>query len=270
MEPLEQEQNVKTVTALMDANGRHEVSVDLVALLVIMADLDRRNRALEQEMQGMRAELAELKARKSPLAKAMEAAVNATQKCVDSVKEQLSTMRQAVVSWAKDTAENVKLHGVSALDKAVAALHIKPMMEKVQSTIQGALGSVRSHVDHMEEAGFQFREAGRALGNAFKAAQGKDENLTPAVQEGNFQKTVLAPARAVKAVLNGMNETALGGVEKLNALEQAGRASRERLDEKREAKKPSIRKELEDKRAEVKALPAPAPGRTRKPQEAAL
>ena len=61
MEPLEQDQNVKTVTAFMDANGRHEVSVDLVALLVIMADLDRRNRALEQEMQSMGAELAELK-----------------------------------------------------------------------------------------------------------------------------------------------------------------------------------------------------------------
>ena len=270
MEPLEQEQNVKTVTALMDANGRHEVSVDLVALLVIMADLDRRNQALEQELRGMRAELNELKARKSPLAKTMESAVTAAQNCVDSVKEQLSAMRQRVVAWAKDTAENVKLHGISALDKAVSALHIKPMMEAAQNTIQGALDSVRAAVDRGEEMGFQLREAGRAFGNAFKAAQGREENLTPAVQEGRFQKAVLAPPRAVKDVLNGMNETALDGVAKLDALEQAGQASRERLAEKREAKKPSIRKELEDKRAEVKALPAPAPDRTRKPQEAAL
>ena len=270
MGPLDQDQNVKTVTAFMDANGRHEMSVDLVALLVIMADLDRRNQALEQELRGMRAELNELKARKSPLAKAMEAAVNATQKCVDSVKEQLSTMRQAVVSWAKDTAENVKLHGVSGLDKAVSALYIKPMMEAVQATIQFALDAVSSAVERGEKTGFQLREAGRALGNAVKAAQGKKENLIPAVQEGIVQEAVLAPPRAVKAVLNGMNEIAKGGVSKLKDLEKAGQASRERLTEKREGKKPSIRKELEDKRAAVLALPAPAPDRTRKPQEAAL
>lgn len=269
MEPLEQDKNVQAVTALMDANGRHEMSVDLVALLVIMADLDRRNQALEQELRGMKTELTELKARKSPLAKAMEAAVNATQKCVDGVKEQLSNIRNAVVSWAKDTAENVKLHGVSALDKSVAFLHIRPMMEAVQANIQGALDSVRAAVDRGEEMGFQLREAGRAMGNAFKAARGKEENLTPAVQEGRFQKAVLAPSRAVKGALNGMNETALGGIGALEKLERAGRGSRERLTEKAEQKR-SIRQELAESRRESAAPALPAHEKTRKPREAAL
>ena len=37
MEPLEQNKDVQTVTALMDGNGRHEMSVDLLALLAVMA-----------------------------------------------------------------------------------------------------------------------------------------------------------------------------------------------------------------------------------------
>ena len=266
MEPLEQNKDVQTITALMDGNGRHEMSVDLLALLAVMAELDRRNQALEQEVRNMRAEVDALKVRKSPLAKAMENAADAAQNCVDAVKEQLSNIRSTVVSWAKDTAENLKLHGVSTLDKAVSTLHIRPMMGAVQSTIQGALDSVRAAVDHGEEMGFQLREAGRAFGNAFKAAQGKEENLTPAVQEGSFQKTVLAPPRAVKTALNAMNDTILHGVDKLEKLEQAGRASRERLEEK----KPSIREELKQSRREAEVRPTPSPDRMRKPQEAAL
>ena len=270
MERLREDENVKTVLSMMDGSGRQQMSVDLVALLVIMADQERQCRELQEQIQGLRAEIKALKDRKNPLAKAMEDAANAAQKCADTVREQLSSVKNAVVSWAKDTAENVKLHGVSALDKAVSALHIKPALQAIQSVIQGALDSVRAAVDRGEEMGFQLREAGRALGNAFKAAQGREENMTPAVQEGRFQKTVLAPPRAVKSVLNGMNETALSGIAKLDALEQAGRASRERLADKKEAKKPSIRKGLEEKRAVVLALPAPAPDRSRKPQEAAL
>ena len=266
METLEQDKNVQAVTALMDANGRREMSVDLLALLVVVAEIDRRNQALEQELRGMREELAALQARNSPLAKAMESAVSTTRNCVDTVNEQLSSIRNTVVSWAKDTAESVKLHGVSALDKAVSALHIRPMMEAVQTAIQGALDSVRAAVDRGEEAGFQLREAGRAVGNAFKAAQGREENRSPAVREGKVQKAVLAPSRAVKAALNAMNETALSGVEKLEKLEQAGRSSRERLAEK----KPSIREDLKQSKRKAEARPIPAPERARKPQETVL
>ena len=87
MEPLEQNKDVQTVTALMDGNGRPEMSVDLLALLAVMAELDRRNQALEQEVRNMRADVDALKARKSPLAKAMENAAATAQSCVDTVKE---------------------------------------------------------------------------------------------------------------------------------------------------------------------------------------
>ena len=264
MEPLEQNRDVKTVTALMESNGRHQMSVDLLAILVIIAELERRNRALEQEHRAMKQEVAELRARTSPQASEMEAAVSATQNCVDGVKEQLSAMRQTVVSWAKDTAERVRLHGVSALDRAVSVLRIKPMMQAAQSAIQGALESVRAAVDRGEEMGFQLREAGRALGNAFRAARGREQTLTPAVQEGNIQKAALAPSRAVKGILNGMNEAAMGGIRAVERLEQAGRNSRERLTEK----KPSVRAELEQGKRDA-AKPA-APAAVRKTQEAAL
>ena len=136
MEPLEQDENVRAVTALMDVNGRRDMSADLFAVLMYVSEMERQNQTLERELHGMKAELEELKARKSPLAKAMEAAVNAARKCADGVKEQLSGVREAVVSWAKDTVENAKLRGASALNKSVAVLSAP---ERSRKTPEAAL-----------------------------------------------------------------------------------------------------------------------------------
>ena len=191
---------------------------------------------------------------------------NSLEGCVDSIRERLASVRDGVVSWAKNTVENVKLHGISALDKAVAALHIRPALEAIQSGIQGALETTRAAADRAEEMGFQLRESGRAVKNAFRAAVGKEEDRIPAVQEGRFQKTALAPVRVVKGVLNGMNEEALGAVSALERLERAGRDSRERLTEK----KPSIREKLKQNGQEYAPAAPSAAEKIKKPREAAL
>ena len=265
MEPLEQDSGVKALVETMKENDRPEMAANLLDLTRRVDELEAQNRALEETVRGMKAEIAALKASRFPVEHTLLGAFAALQASVDGIKAQLSQAREGLKAWAKDSAESVKLHGVSALDKSVSFLHIKPALEAAQSGIQKALENVRAAVDRAEETGFQLREAGRALKNASRAFRGKEENLTPAVQEGRFQKTVLAPIRMVKGTLNGMNEKALGAVGALEKLEQSGRESRERLTEKK-----SVRAELAQSRREAAARAMPAPDMTRKPLEAAL
>lgn len=267
MEPLEQDKNVQSVVTFMTGNDRQDMAANLIALMLCMAKMQQQCDRLEQELKDVKAELAEIKSGQFPVKNALNKSMDALRQSVSGIKEKLDNIREAVASWAKDTAENVKLHGVSALDKAASLLHIKPALEAVQSGIQGALENVRAAVDRAEEMGFQLREAGRAMKNAARAATGKEEISAPAAQEGRFQKVVLAPVRGVKYALNAMNEQALSAVKAMEKLEQAGRDSRERLSEK---KKPSIRKELDESKREAAVLALPAHEKTRKPQEAAL
>ena len=265
MEPLEQDGGVQALVEAMKENDRPEMASNLLELTRRVDELEAQNRALEETVRGMQKEIAALKASRFSVEHTILGAFAALQASVDSIKEQLGKVREGVTAWARDSAESVKLHGVSALDKSVSLLHVRPAMEAAQHGIQAALESVRAAVDRAEDTGFQLREAGRALKNASRAAMGKEENFTPAAQEGRFQKTLLAPIRGVKGTLNGMNEKALGAVGALEKLEQSGRESRERLTEKK-----SVREELRQSKREAAARALPAPDITRKPPEAAM
>lgn len=265
MEPLEQDSGVQALIETMKENDRPEMASNLLQLTRRVDELEAKNRALEETVRGMQKEITALKASRFPVEHTVLAAFAALRASVDGVKEQLGKVREGVTAWARDSVESVKLHGVSALDKSVSLLHVRPAMEAAQHGIQAALESVRAAVDRAEETGFQLREAGRALKNAARAATGKEENFTPAAQEGRFQKTLLAPIRGVKGTLNGMNEKALGAVGALEKLERSGSESRERLTEKK-----SVRAELAQRRREAAARAMPAPDMTRKPPEAAM
>ena len=265
MESLEQDSGVQTLVETMKENDRPEMASNLIDLTRRVDELEAQNRALEETVRGMQAEIAALQAARFPVGQAVLGLLAALQASADGIKEQLGKVREGVTAWARDSVESVKLHGVSALDKTVSFLHIKPAMEAAQHGIQNALESVRAAVDRAEETGFQLREAGRALKNASRAAMGKEEDFKPAVQEGRFQKTVLAPSRGVKGTLNNMNDKALGAVGALEKLEQSGRESRERLTEKK-----SVRAELARSKREAASRAMPAPDMTRKSPEAAM
>ena len=188
MGPLEQDGGVQTLVETMKENDRPEMAANLIDLTRRVDELEAQNRALEETVRGMQAEIAALKASRFPVAQALLGAFVVLQESVKEIREQLGKVREGVTAWARDSAESVKLHGVSALDKTVSFLHIKPAMEAAQHGIQNALESVCAAVDRAEETGFQLREAGRALKTLPAPQWARRRISSPPYRRGVFRK----------------------------------------------------------------------------------
>lgn len=173
---------------------------------------------------------------------------------------QLQTIREKIISCAKDAVSGFKQMGTAALDTAVYALGIKNLLESVQDKICSSMENTSASIQRVEAIGQELRSAGDHLKNAGRAAAGKEIRQTDTAREGRFQAAVLAPMRAANAVYAGMNRTIYGALGAVNRLERAAERSRG----KRE--RPSVRQRLEAKKAEVpdRLLPEPS----KKPHEA--
>ena len=110
--------------------------------------------------------------------------------------------------------------------------------------------------------GHELRSAGSHLKNAGRSLTGKDTRQVDGGQEGRLQAAVLAPLRTTHRIYSRMNNATLAAIGSVERLEQAATQGRE--------KKTSIRQELQGKKAEAAARPAPAPEREKKAPEASL
>ncbi len=106
---------------------------------------------------------------------------------------------------------------------------------------------------------------------------GKETREVSGSHSGRFEAVVLAPMRATQDILSNMNNATLSAIGGVEHLEEKAETARDRQAEKtaqkpgkRLEKKPSIRRNLAQKKMEVVARPDPMPGKERKPQEAAL
>ena len=111
--------------------------------------------------------------------------------------------------------------------------------------------------------------------------------------EGRFQAAVLSPLRMEKTILNQLNNMALAAIGNMERLEQAAghtredaipEAGQEEPEEHTEVadldglepppdkgkEKPSVLKDLQEKKAQAAARPSPAPEKEKKVHEAAL
>lgn len=117
-------------------------------------------------------------------------------------------------------------------------------------------------IEKVETMGHELRSAGSHLKNAGRSLTGKDTRQVDGGQEGRLQAAVLAPLRTTHRIYSRMNNATLAAIGSVERLEQAATQGRE--------KKTSIRQELQGKKAEAAARPAPAPEREKKAPEASL
>ena len=67
-----------------------------------------------------------------------------------SLREHLDTLRARMAGWARATLEQFKQAGVSALDKAMAALNVKDGLEQIQAGIQGGMEALRGGIRRID------------------------------------------------------------------------------------------------------------------------
>ena len=245
---MEQDQNVQELLKLMEENGQEGQASDLSALLFYMDGMQRQYEAVLRELQEVRKQLDQTANRPSPAKAAFQKALSALEQRLDTVREQLQTVCDSVSAWAKDAVENLQIMGVTALDKAMSALHVKPALEAAQKNLQQSVSDTKAAIERGEAVGAELRTAKRHIRNA-----------------GRFQSAVIAPLNGIHKMLSNMNNNALGMIGLVERLEQSAERGRERVAEK----KPSIRAELASFQAEIAARDA-AKQQEKQPKEAAL
>ena len=275
---MEQDQSVQEFLKLLTENGREGQAKDLSALMFYMDGMERQYNAVLKELQEVKKQLAQMNERPSPAKKALTGILAKLEARLDALHERISDIREKIVSVAKDAVENFKQAGVSALDKAVSALHFKPALDKavsalhfkpalenIQSGLQKCVSEASAAVERGERMGAELRSARRHIKNALYAAIGKKppSHLGDA---GRFQTVVLAPVRGMRSLLSRMNNNALGAISAVERLEQAAEQSREA----RAEKKTSIRAELEEMKKESAARAMSAKDREHEPKEVEL
>ena len=240
---------------LLEENGRSEQARELAFLLAYMDNMSRQFDSVLRELREVKVQLA--RTRESPVKKMLGRMTGALANSVRQARRLLRNLREKIMSCAAHAVENFKTAGVSALDKAVSAMRVKPMLESIQKKISGMIDGTEENIAKVEKTGHKLRSAGGFLKNAGRALAGKETYLVDGGRAGHFQAVVLAPLRAVRATLTGMNRATLAA---LRGVEHLGRTEEKR----------SVRRFLLENKPKVPALPAPAQEKKRKTPEAAL
>ena len=271
--------------------NRPDKGQDYSIMLWQMDNMENQlNRALEElhEVKGQLAELQENPAKRfvSRMADAVEGRLHAAQ-------EYLAEMKGRIVEGAREAVEDFKHTGVKALDRAVSALGIKKALESMQRGIGESIADVKKSIEKVENLGHELRSVGGHIKNAGRAIMGKERQTIDGGSEGRFQAAVLSPLRLEKTILTKLNNMALAAIGNMERLEQAaGHTKEESVTEAeqeeqealgeiddldvlepppdKEKEKPSVLRDLQEKKAQAAAYTSPVPDKGTKSHEAAL
>ena len=268
MDPAQNNEVIQQFIKLLEENGRQGQAQDLSQLLWYMDGMNRQFNAVLQELQEVKAQLAQ--ERQPTVKKVMEGTATNLENKLEWARDMLAGLRERIVDCARNAVENFKEAGVSALDKAVSAMRVKNVLESLQEHLSGMTADAKRNIEKVENIGHELRSIGSHLKNAGRAVIGKETQAVDGGQAGRFQSAVLAPMRAIQKLLSSMNNATLAAIGGVEHLEQTAEAAREARAERQAEQKPSIRQMLAEKKAETAARSVPTSEKERKVPEAAL
>ena len=251
---------------------------------------DKLNRALA-ELHEVKGQLATMQ--ENPAKRFVSRVADAVEERLHAMQERLAEMKTHIVEGAKEAVEGFKRTGVKALDGAVSALGIRKALESMQKGIGESIADVKKSIEKVENLGHELRSAGGHIKNAGHTIMGKERQEIDGGSEGRIQAAVLSPLRMEKTILNQLNNMALAAIGNVERLEQAAGHTKEEavseagqeepetfeaVDELEDLEpsadsgkeKPSVLKDLQEKKALAAAQTMPMPDKGTKSREAAL
>ncbi len=267
---MEKNPSFQELLKLLNENDRADQARDLSLLAWYLDGMEHQLDSVLQELQTVKAELSQVTEQQSPSKSFLVKMVETLEAKVEQAREHLVTFQNKIVECTKDALDRFKDTGVSVLDNAVTAIGVKKGLEHLEEGLKNALISIKDVIGKAEEMGVELRKAGRHIKNAGRIAANQETDYSPKIEEGRFQSVILAPMRTAQIVLSDMRNSTLSAIGGLENLEVSAEAAREARAERKTEKKPSILRDLAEKKAEIAAKSAPAPDQERKPPEAAL
>lgn len=253
---LSDEETVVQLLRLMKENGREATGAELSCLVASLDSVEQQYRSVLAEFEDVKKQLERTQA--PSVRDRLLGTLQAAQHKVEQALSQLSAVKVNIITWARSTLEDVKRFGIGALDGALSALGIHRLLGSMRDKVSHAMEGVNAAVERAEAMGQELRSAGGYLKNAGRTAAGKEPWQIDGGQAGRVQAVVLASLHAVHASLSGLDRT-IGTAE--GAAHRLDRAA-ERECGKRA--RPSVRRQLAQKKAAIPTPPGPGlPGKTR-------
>ena len=260
---------------LLNENGREDQARGLSLLAWYLDGMEHQLDSVLEELQSVKSELAQVTEQQSTTPFLVKM-VETLEGKVEQARDRLVIFQNRIMECTKNAVDRFKDTGVSALDRAIAAMGVKKGLEHLEEGLKNSLVSLADTLAKAEEMGTQLRKGFRNIANAGRIAANKELDRDPKIEEGRFQSAILAPMRTVQRVLGDMRNSTLAAIGGLESLELSAEAAREAQTEraaqkpgKRLEKKPSIRQALQKNQAEIATKSVSAPDQVKK-QEAAL
>jgi hypothetical protein len=228
--PLKDNDDVKKLLALL-SKVEGDRAKEFSQLIKYVDTMEKRFDLVSAELMQVRGQLADMQ--QGPVKKALSAAVTGIESGVRDARKELGAIKERIAAAAARAVESVKHTGLSALNKTLSFIGIKDMLNDLRGGLNYFIDDTKDAISKVEAIGEELRSAGGHLKQAGRATIGKERQEVDASKEGRFQAGLLAPLRAVRDTMAGIEKTAGAAVGQLEKLEQAAE------------KKPSVRENLQ-------------------------
>ena len=264
-EPLAENEHVKELFSILKDNNKD--AAGLSALINHVKGMEDFVKQAESKIADMKCQLDEMKEiQNHPIKTALQNTIKALETKVAEIKEQISVIKDNIIEGCKNAVAAFKEKGAAALDKLTSFFRVKTCLEKIQKSCDSSIRTCNKTITGIENFSKQYHTAGRALKNMARIAVGKDP-IDAVKESGKLAKAFSAPARAEKACMEGIRQSAASMIGKLDKLEQSADVKRgdKAVAAQPKAKKPSLMERLNENNEKVRendlqrAVPERAP-----------
>lgn len=262
MRLLSDEETVVQLLRLMKENGRKATGAELSCLVDALDSMERQYSSVLTELQEIRKRLEQTQIpEQASMKDQVLDTLQGVREKLEQAHSQLAAIKDKIISWAKNTLEDVKRLGITALDTAISTLGVQTMLESMEDKTSDSMRGIQASIGKVEIIREELRSAGAHLKNAGYAAIGKQPQQVDGSPVGRFESAVLSPMYAVDSVLADLNCIIWSADEAVDDLHEAAEQCRGKHE------KSSVRQQLEQKKAKTTAISTPKPGKKSKEAE---
>jgi hypothetical protein len=258
--PIMENEHVKELLSILRDNGRD--TGDLLSMLRQVTSMENHLNKAVEELSAMRRELSEMREeRDHPVRTALQNAAKAMETKINGMREQLAEIKAKIIESCKSAVSTFKQTGISALNGLAKFFRIKPMFEALRNNMQNSIKHDQAVVTKIEGMATQYHTAGMHLRNVGRAIRGK-EAFTAVKPNGVLAKLAAAPFRAEMKCQQSALKNAENCIAALERLEKAAPVKAAKAERTAE-EKPSTLDAIKEHKQRVREAERDAPAKTK-------
>lgn len=164
MDFLKDHEAVQQMLCLMRENGKGEEAEEFLWLIECVDNMEQQYSSVLAELQELRKQLDQTQVpEQASMKDQVLDALQAVQEKLEQARNQLVTVKDKIISWTKNTLEDVKRLGITALDTAISTLGVQTMLKSMEDKTFDSMQDIQASIRKVETIGEELRSAGAHL-----------------------------------------------------------------------------------------------------------